>query len=201
MNKIQKHFPADTTLDEITFLNDSKVDAELYGYLLSQSYPDEETKETRVKKAMLPSQEVIGRDILKSSRRTVINHLNYLKEKGYIIDTKEFYILQQPERMFFQMPLELLDFFIDTLKQPVLKTYIYLGQRYSYKPKEYVFTIKEIAEHLGLNYQRSSSSIRNYLTVLENLSLIKITHFYEGQTPLMRLVGFSTQRPQLCKNV
>lgn len=35
MSKIQKHFPADTTLEIKTFLNDSKVDAELYGYLLS----------------------------------------------------------------------------------------------------------------------------------------------------------------------
>ena len=32
---IQKHFPADTTLLQKTFLNDPKVDAELYGYLLS----------------------------------------------------------------------------------------------------------------------------------------------------------------------
>ena len=54
--------------------------------------------------------------------------------------------------MYFKMPLDLLQFFVDTIKEPVLKTYIYLGQRNSYKPREYIFTIKEIADHLGINY-------------------------------------------------
>ena len=194
---IQKHFPADTTLLQKTFLNDPKVDAELYGYLLSQSYPDLETKETRVKKSQLPSQTVIGETILKASRRTVINHLNYLKEKEYITEKDGYYIINQPEKMFFQIPLELLDFFIDTIKEPVLKTYIYLGQRYNYKPNQYIFTIKEIAEHLGLNYSHQSSVIHNYLTLLEKLGLIQIARFYEGKIPCMRLIGFSTEKPKV----
>lgn len=53
----KKHFPADTSLDYETFLNDSKVDGELYAYLLSQSYGDKKSGETVVYKANLPSQE------------------------------------------------------------------------------------------------------------------------------------------------
>jgi hypothetical protein len=33
MPQIHKRFPADTTNEEITFLNDGKIDAQLYAYL------------------------------------------------------------------------------------------------------------------------------------------------------------------------
>ena len=98
--------------------------------------------------------------------------------------------------MYFKIPQDLLSFFIDTVKEPVIKTYIYLGQRNNYKPKQYVFTFKEICEHLGLYYQRNSEIIKNYLFILEQLELIKIVKFYEGKTPKMRLVNFSTELPK-----
>lgn len=200
--KIEKSFPADTSMikDEKgnlikTFLNDPKADAELYAYLLSMSRGIE--GETRVYKDSLPIQSVIATEILHyKSRRTVINHLNYLKEQKYIIDQDKYYLLPNKEKMYFKIPQDLLSFFIDTVKEPVIKTYIYLGQRNNYKPKQYVFTLKEICEHLGLYYQRNSETIKNYLFILEQLELIKIVKFYEGKTPKMRLVNFSTELPK-----
>lgn len=123
-----KHFPADTSLEYKTFLNDPKMDGELYNYLLSMSYGERETGLTVVYKNNLPSQEKIG-NILRLSRRTVINHLNYLKEQGYVIDDVENkkYILPQVEKMFFKVPQETITFLRDTVKDPVVKTYIYLG--------------------------------------------------------------------------
>lgn len=200
--KIEKSFPADTSMikDEKgnlikTFLNDPKADAELYAYLLSMSKGIE--GETRVYKDSLPIQSVIATEILHyKSRRTVINHLNYLKEQKYIIDQDKYYLLPNKEKMYFKIPQDLLSFFIDTVKEPVIKTYIYLGQRNNYKPKQYVFTLKEICEHLGLYYQKNSEIIKNYLFILEQLELIKIVKFYEGKTPKMRLVNFSTELPK-----
>jgi hypothetical protein len=55
-NIVQKRFPADTDLNKRTFLNDPKIDAELYAYLQSISVPDETGTETRVYKKDLPSQ-------------------------------------------------------------------------------------------------------------------------------------------------
>ena len=43
-NNIDKRFPANTTLDELTFLNNKKVDGELYALLQSYSYPDDEKR-------------------------------------------------------------------------------------------------------------------------------------------------------------
>jgi hypothetical protein len=39
---IQKRFPANTALNESTFLNNKKIDAELYALLQSLSYPNDE---------------------------------------------------------------------------------------------------------------------------------------------------------------
>lgn len=97
--------------------------------------------------------------------------------------------------MYFKVPQDLLSFFIDVVKEPVIKTYIYLGQKNNYKPNQYIFTIKEICEHLGISYVNNSSSVRNYLIALEKFGLIKIVEFYENETPKMRLVKFSYEPP------
>lgn len=197
-----KHFPADTTMkkDEkgelmLTFLNDPKIDGELYNYLMSMSYGEDGI--TVVYKNNLPSQEGIA-EILKVSRRTIVNHMKYLKEKGYLIDDNKNkrYILPKVENMYFQIPQETTKFLRDTVREPVIKTFIYLGQRDSYKPGQYVFTIKEICEHLGLNYRNYCSTIRNYLTILSKCDLIKYTEFFDGQSPRMRLLKVSTECPK-----
>lgn len=55
---LEKRFPSETTLDKLTFLNDKKVDGELYAYLLSKAR--EVQKETRVYKSSLPNQTITG---------------------------------------------------------------------------------------------------------------------------------------------
>ena len=205
--KIEKRFPADTsTLKEIknedgsttyvaTFLSDPKVDAELYAYLLSQSIGEE--SETRVYKNALPAWKDIATEILHcKSKTTVGNHLKYLKDTGYITDCGAYYRLELPEKMYFKMPLELVEFFTTTIKEQVLKTYIYLGQRNNYKPNQYVFTIQELCEHTGLSYKNKYNVMQNALTVLEKLELIKITRFFDGKSTKMRSVNFSIEAPK-----
>lgn len=202
LKNTKKNFPADTSIkkDEEgrlikTFLNDPKADAELYTYLLSMSIGEE--GETRVYKNTLPNQETIATKILRyKTRRTVYNHLKYLEDQEYVQDKGKYYLLPNKEKMYFRVPQDLLSFFIDTVKEPVIKTYIYLGQRNNYKPNQYVFTIKEICEHLGISYTNNSSSVRNYLTALEKFELIKTVEFYENETPKIRLIGFSTNSPK-----
>lgn len=196
--QIEKHFPADTTKEKLTFLNNPKIDAELYAYLMAKSFPDPITKETRTYKKDLPSQTVIATEILRyKSRNSVNNHLKALKEAEYLEDHGTYYTFPKKETIFFPINLGVLDFLRDVVKEPVLKTYIYLGQRFKYKPNEYVFTNKEIAEHIGISYSNNSKTITNYLIALEKFGLIKIAYFYEGKTPQMRLIGFSCEVPEL----
>lgn len=188
-----KHFPADTSMEYKTFLNDNKIDGELYGYLLSMSYGEE--GRTVVYKSNLPTREKLG-EILKISRKTLYTHMKYLKEKGYIVEEKDKYYIPKIENMYFKIPQETIHFLQDTVKEPVIKTFIYLGQRNNYKPGQYVFTLKEICEHLGLSYKHQCSTINNYLIILAKCGLIEYTKFYEKQIPKMRLLKVETKCPE-----
>ena len=54
MSTINKRFPADTTLKQETFLNNKKINAELYALLMTYSLPDDQ-KRTVVNKKDLPT--------------------------------------------------------------------------------------------------------------------------------------------------
>lgn len=127
MAKVLKRFPADVSLDDTTFLTNKKINAELYAYLQSFSYPDPVTHETKVYKKSLPSKKDIAEQVFSISRNTLSNHMKALEEAGFIVDEGDCYVLPSKEKIFFQINLNLLNFFINVVKEPVIKTYIYLG--------------------------------------------------------------------------
>lgn len=193
-----------------TFLNDPKVDGELYALLLSLSKGEKDKKEdkgeTRTYKSDIPSQTEIAKIISPSpdkilTRQTISAHFKYLLSKGYLIEKKDYYILPKVEKMYFKIPLDTLEFLLYSVKEGVIKTYIYLGQRNNYKPNQYVFTIKEICEHLGLNYKNNYKAVSAWITVLQNLGLIDIVSFYQEGKPVYRLIKFSVDKPMLKKSV
>ena len=172
-------------------MNNKKIDGELYAYLQSLSFPEE--GKTVVSKKNLPLQSKICSLLGISSPKTYRNHLNILKETGYIIEEDDKYILPEKEDVFLFIPLETLKFLNDTLKENVIKIYIYLVQRGKYKPG-YVFTIEEIGDHIGIktkNYSRGYEMINNALDCLSNNGLITYTEFYEGNKPKKRLLDYS----------
>lgn len=190
---IEKRFPADTSLEIKTFLNDTKVDSELYAYLMSMSYGSKEGQ-TVVYKENLPSQAVIGRDVLHKTRQTVINHLKYLKQEGYVIEEKDKYILPKMENIYFIIPLDTLEYLLNTVKESVIKTYIYLGQRWKWKGSEYEFTLEEIGEHIGKkinNHQRVYKELNDILHCLKNEGLIDYCEYYNGQSKKKKLKAFN----------
>lgn len=202
MKTINKRFPADTKIyterDEkgelikTTFLQNKKINGELYAFLQTYSYPNEE-KETVVTKSNLPNQTKICEAIGIKSRSTLRTHLNELIKRGYVVDCGSTYHLPNIEEIWIDIPLDTVKFLNDTLKEQVIKVYIYLGQRWKYKPL-YTFTIKEIAEHLGLplnGNKRNYEVINNCLICLKNNELIDYADFYEGDKPKKRLTNFS----------
>lgn len=204
-NEIIKSFPTDPSMEYdkegnliLTFLNDSKVDAELYAYLLSISLGID--KETRTYKKDMLSIKQISTEILQvKSRQTVYNHLNYLIEQDYITDKGDYYLINNKQSPFLKIPLDLVKYFCDNLKEAVLKVYLYLGQRYIYKPQEWEFSIKELCEHLGLNYnvKRNREKISNTLSILSDVGLISYKVIKKDNlTFLMKLTNFSTQKPK-----
>lgn len=177
----------------MTFLRDKTIDAELYAYLQSMSYPSDGG--TCVRKKDLPSQGVICEKIGIKSPKTYRSHLRNLISKSYVIETETEYILPNMEDIYLLLPLDTLQFILDTITEPVIKIYVYLGQRYKYKPG-YVFTQEEIALHLGLNLDGNLAArreIKNGLVALQNHGLIGYEQFYDGKSPRYRLLFWSNE--------
>lgn len=209
MNKIvQKRFPADTSLstNETTFLSDKKIDGELYGYLQSISMPFEagDRIETRVYFDKMPSQKIICEKINIKSAKTLRSRLEYLIEKGYLIKTSSYYILDNKEDIFLMIPLSTLQFLMDVVKDHIIKIYIYLGQKYkyaSYMGVQYIFTLQELADHIGLKTNgngRTYEVIRNALSALSDFGLIKYVEFFDGCSSKKKLVGFNFDYKKKC---
>lgn len=197
---IEKRFPASTTLESKTFLNDKKIDGELYALL--QTYSKGINSETVICKKDLPSQAAMCKTLGYKSPKTFRAHLAYLIQQGYIEeheDEPEYYYVPRKEDSFFQFPLTTVQFLLDTATENVIKVYIYLGQRFNWKAKTnetFIFTLEDIAEHIGLplnNHQRNYIMLTNILDCLDNNGLIRYVSFYEGKVPKKRLVGFSME--------
>lgn len=103
------------------------------------------------------------------------------------------------------IPLETLQFLLDTLTEQVIKIYIYLGQRYKYKEslkngEKYVFTKEEVGKAIGVDVRQTSryyTVISNALTCLELLGLIKVESISIGKVPRLVLQNFSFKVKQL----
>ena len=152
---------------------------------------------TIVEKSRLPKQDEMLTTLGIKSKTTFRSHLKYLIDSEYVIDDvkNKRYILPDKENIFFYLPLETVQFINDTVKEQVYKIYLYLGQRWKYKPG-YVFTQEEIAEHLGTSLAGNETvrrQIRNALIALQNHGLIGYEQFYEGKVPKYRLINWSTQ--------
>lgn len=164
-------------MDIKTFLNDDKIDGELYAYLLSISLGEKVDGKgiTYIPIEDLPSQTKIAEILNYKSRQTVSTHMKYLETNGYLKKEEKRYIVINPEDYFFQIPLETVQYFVNTVKEFVIKIYIYLGTRYRQK-EDYNFTLKELAYQLGINYTKTSSRnrISDALDVLVKLGLIKV---------------------------
>ena len=96
---------------------------------------------TIVEKSRLPKQDEMLTTLGIKSKTTFRSHLKYLIDSEYVIDDvkNKRYILPDKENIFFYLPLETVQFINDTVKEQVYKIYLYLGQRWKYKPG-YVFT-------------------------------------------------------------
>lgn len=196
---INKRFPANTSLNMDTFLNDKKVDGELYAFLQTISYVDTTTRITYVLKKKMPTQAIICSKIKVKTPKTYKAHLAYLIKKGYVIEEVDRYILPEVENQYIKIPLPTLQFLNDQIKEQTYKIYVYLGQRWKMKLAEgkgekYSFTEQEIAEHLGIKLEgnpRGWKTIREALQLLLTLSLIEYVQYFEGQRPRMRLMNFS----------
>lgn len=158
-NKIvEKHFPADTSMEQETFLNDNSIDAELFSIfqIFSEVKSYKEDKVTKyytiVKKRCATREELatmLGKkgkgDQKYLSTKTISRKIKRLVERGYL---KEFttemqshpgyklyhkgYYLIEAEVPFFGIELETLRELQNACVSELVKAYIYLGQKWKW---------------------------------------------------------------------
>ena len=192
---ISKRFPANTTLEIPTFLNDKKVNGELYAFLLGISKGID--GETIVVKKDMPIQKEICNKLGMKSPKTYRAHLNYLIDKGYVIDKKDRYIIPRVENIYFMIPLETLQYLNDNCHEHIIKIYVYLGQRYQYASSQgfqYEFSSEELGAHTGINVSNNSRGyeiINNALLLLQNSRLIKYVQYYDGTIKKKKLISYT----------
>lgn len=201
MSVDQKRFPADTTLDSLTFLNDKKINGELYAYLQQISNYEVIDKSenkfiTYVNKKNLPTQTKMCQTLGIKSPKTLRSHLNYLIELGYIIEEGDKYILPEMENIYFLIPLKTLQYLNDNCKEHIIKIYVYLGQKYKwalFKGTIYEFTLEELGHHIGIkvkNNSRGYEVLNNALDLLDNSGLIEYVSYFDGQMQKKKLLKF-----------
>ncbi len=206
MNSGKKRFPADTQINKETFLNDKKINGELYAILQSvSSYKiidkNKNLFETFVNKKNMPTQAEMCKKLGIKSPKTLRKQLEYMKEQSYIIPGEKdiAYYLPEIEDVYSLLPLETVNYLVDSCKPHVIKLYIYLGQRYMLGlklGKPYEFTLKQLGDHLGLSLQNHSKNyevINNALWLLQNSGLIDYYEYFDGQASKKVLRSFSQQ--------
>ena len=167
-------------MKETTFLNDKKVDAELYAFL--QSISESEDNITFVGKWMMPKQSEICDAIGIKRTKTYRAHLNYLIEAGYVIEEESRYVLPRVEDFYLLLPLDTICFLKDVFRDQVVKAYIYLGQRWrNNSNSNFEFTYEDLAQHIGIKLAGNAKGyeqIKNMLFVLERCGLIEVSEEY-----------------------
>lgn len=201
----QKRFPANTTLEVPTFLNDKKVNGELYALLQGVSeyfVIDKKLKlfQTYVPKSKMPTQAAMCKALGIKSPKTLRQHMQYLIDQGYIIpgeDKKVAYYLPEIENIYFLIPIDTLQYLNDNCCDHVIKIYIYLGQRYKMmlnQGEQYEFTLEQLGNHIGIgikNHVRQYEVVNHALELLYNSGLIKYVSFFDGQSQKKKLTAFS----------
>lgn len=193
---VKKRFPTDVSEMRNTFLNDKEIDGELYAYLQSISYKDTIDGEnvTLVNKRDI-DKKFIGDAVLGKSARTVTRHMDILIEKGYLVEKQFDYWLPNLEDTYLLIPIETMHFLIDTLKENVIKVYLYLGKKFKCK-ENYEFTKKELMTVIGTSWtnSRQLGCMNNILDCLKSLGLIDFEVKKDGYKEAMVLKKWSSIR-------
>lgn len=212
MSNIEKQFPGqvhrgkDIPKSELNklFLYNKKIDALLYAYLQDLSVPVEvgvkkdgkKEYQTRVWKEELPKQQEICKKVRIGSRVTLKSRLKLLIDNGFLREQNQYYVLLNPEKQFFKIPLNTLKFLIDACSSDTIKIYIYLGQGYQMKKKEgrkYIFTKDELIQAIKISKTEGKQyeKIDNILDCLINNDLIKIGIALDGKIRRLKIEEFN----------
>lgn len=173
-------FPSDINDTNNTFIQNKRINDNLYGLLLL--YAKEINNQYVIFKNDLPSQNTIC-ESLNICRTTLNTHLNYLTDNNYLIQQDDKYIINNPEKTYFEIPYDTLSQLIDSKINYIIKIFIYFGQQMK-DTKAISFTISDLIDLLGLSNAGNSSSYQKINNILDYLKTYNFIYYNDKQTGL-----------------
>lgn len=165
---------------EEEFMKDKMISDLLYSMLQSYSNWNKEENHRYIPKKIIKKSK--WAKALGISRPTLDKRIGKLLEKEYLIDKEDYYILPNKGEYYFLVPVETLNYLINTANHNVIKIYCHLGLLYKFYGDKAYYTQSKLLEVIGYDKtdKNNHKTIKHILTSLKLNGLLVTTSENEG---------------------
>lgn len=165
---------------EEEFMKDKMISDLLYSMLQSYSNWNKEENHRYIPKKIIKKSK--WAKALGISRPTLDKRIGKLLEKEYLIDKEDYYILPNKGEYYFLVPVETLNYLINTANHNVIKIYCHLGLLYKFYGDKAYYTQSKLLEVIGYDKtdKNNHKAIKHILTSLKLNGLLVTTSENEG---------------------
>ena len=177
---------------EEEFMKDKMISDLLYSMLQSYSNWNKEENHRYIPKKIIKKSK--WAKALGISRPTLDKRIGKLLEKEYLIDKEDYYILPNKGEYYFLVPVETLNYLINTANHNVIKIYCHLGLLYKFYGDKAYYTQSKLLEVIGYDKtdKNNHKTIKHILTSLKLNGLLVSTSENEGIITKERILAVNS---------
>ena len=177
---------------EEEFMKDKMISDLLYSILQSYSNWNKEENHRYIPKKIIKKSK--WAKALGISRPTLDKRIGKLLEKEYLIDKEDYYILPNKGEYYFLVPVETLNYLINTANHNVIKIYCHLGLLYKFYGDKAYYTQSKLLEVIGYDKtdKNNHKTIKHILTSLKLNGLLVSTSENEGIITKERILAVNS---------
>lgn len=177
---------------EEEFMKDKMISDLLYSMLQSYSNWNKEENHRYIPKKIIKKSK--WAKALGISRPTLDKRIGKLLEKEYLIDKEDYYILPNKGEYYFLVPVETLNYLINTANHNVIKIYCHLGLLYKFYGNKAYYTQSKLLEVIGYDKtdKNNHKTIKHILTSLKLNGLLVSTSENEGIITKERILAVNS---------
>lgn len=177
---------------EEEFMKDKMISDLLYSMLQSYSNWNKEESHRYIPKKIIKKSK--WAKALGISRPTLDKRIGKLLEKEYLIDKEEYYILPNKGEYYFLVPVETLNYLINTANHNVIKIYCHLGLLYKFYGDKAYYTQSKLLEVIGYDKtdKNNHKTIKHILTSLKLNGLLVSVSENEGIITKERILAVNS---------
>lgn len=177
---------------EEEFMKDKMISDLLYSMLQSYSNWNKEENHRYIPKKIIKKSK--WAKALGISRPTLDKRIGKLLEKEYLIDKEDYYILPNKGEYYFLVPVETLNYLINTANHNVIKIYCHLGLLYKFYGDKAYYTQSKLLEVIGYDKtdKNNHKTIKHILTSLKLNGLLVSVSENEGIITKERILAVNS---------